>query len=425
MRRRSLLASASAAALLLGATACGVKAETSTNSSAQASASALSGEITFQSWSLKGDKFSPYFEKLVKDFESSHPGTKINWIDQPGEGYEQKVLQQANSSSLPDVVNLPPEFAYQLAKAQRLLDLKSVDPKLEETYVTGGLKAYSFDGVEGVYGYPWYLGTDMNYFNTKALAQAGVAEPKSWDEMVAAAKTMATKTNGRMPLISTMPALQDFSSAGAPIMKDGKFAFNSPEATAVLQQYVELYQAKAMPAEVLKDNYLGNSALYKQGKVGWATGTASMITDLKKEAPGLVPDTKVTARFGTPPLFVQGISVAKESKSPQLALAFAQHVVDNTNQVEFVKLAQGFMPGTKEATANPEQFTGAIDDKLMVEAVKIAASQMDKAEMPQPPQFSNDMKTYLGQQMALALRGDITAQQALDKSVDYCNKKLA
>ena len=79
-------------------------------------------EITFQTWSLKNDRFTPYFEKLVADFEKDNPGTKVNWIDQPGDGYEDKILQQADSGELPDVINLPPEFAYKLAQVDLLVD---------------------------------------------------------------------------------------------------------------------------------------------------------------------------------------------------------------------------------------------------------------------------------------------------------------
>lgn len=48
----------------------------------------------------------------------------------------------------------------------------------------------------------------------------------------------------------------------------------------------------------------------------------------------------MTTRIGVPPLFVQGICVSADSKNPNLALAFAQYVTNNANQVDFVKLAQ-------------------------------------------------------------------------------------
>src|SRR6476469_2869262 len=114
MRRRSsrlgVLAAAVALATLAG---CGVGGGSTGDSQKQVDPNAaIKGTITFQTWSLKGDKFSPYFTALVAAFQAKHPGTTINWIDQPGDGYPEKVTSQVTSNSLPDVVNLPPEIAY-------------------------------------------------------------------------------------------------------------------------------------------------------------------------------------------------------------------------------------------------------------------------------------------------------------------------
>lgn len=308
------------------------------------------------------------------------------------------------------------------------MDLKTADSAAIATYTPGGIKAYTYEGMDGVYGYPWYLGTDLNWWNTKAFKDYGLDPnklPASQDELFAAAATMAKNSGGKMPLISAAPGLDAFTSAGVPVFENGKFTFNSAGAVAILQKYVDLYKQKALPSEVLQSNYLGNSKLYMQGKVAWTTGTGSFFVDLKKTAPTIAPVTKPTARYGTPPLFVQGISVAADSKNPNLAVNFAQYITNNTNQVEFVKLAQGFMPGTVEANANPSSFTSAITDKDMAAAVALAATQMPKAQMLTPIQFTSDMSTYTAQQIALAMRGDVTAQAALDKAVQYCNSKLS
>ena len=94
----------------------------------------VTGTVKFQSWSLKNEKFTPYFEELFAAFEEENPGVKVEWLDQPGDGYQDKVLSQANSGSLPDVVNLPPDIAFPLAKAGVLLDVAAADPSLAATW---------------------------------------------------------------------------------------------------------------------------------------------------------------------------------------------------------------------------------------------------------------------------------------------------
>lgn len=433
---RRALAFAGAATLTLTLTACGTDSKSDNSgktdpgqTTAEGTAGSLSGEITFQTWSLKNEKFSPYFEKLIADFEAANPGTKINWVDQPGDGYEEKILQQAGSGQLPDVVNLPPGFAYLLAEPEidMLVDLKQADPAAIEHYLPSGIAAYEFEGLEGSFGYPWYLATDLNWWNTEAFTKAGLPTdkfPTSPEEFYATAREIAQKTDGSMPLVSAMPNLADFASAGVEIMKDGKFVFNDPKAAAIVDEYAKLFKEGAIPAEVLNSDYQGNAALFKQNKTAWTTATPGFPTQLKDDAPTLLDKIKMTPRFGISPLFVQGISVSKNSANPELALAFAQFVTNNDNQVEFVKLAQGFFPGTVEGTNNPESFTSAITDPLQAEALKLAAPYMDKAMIPEPVQWSNDMAIHMSQQISLAIKGDITGQQALDDAVKYANDNL-
>lgn len=396
-------------------------------SDAMAKDGKMAGEITFQTWSLKNDRFTPYFENLVEEFESQHPDVKVKWIDQPGDGYEDKVLQQANANELPDVINLPPEFAYKLAQVDQLVNFDKAKDTDLDLYVDGATEAYKFPNIEGHYGLPWYLGTDLNWFNLDLLKQGGVDTeklPTTLDELFDMAVEVAKNTNGQVKLISEVPRTGTLSAAGVKIIEDGKFVFNSPEAVKVLERYKRAYEAGAMPPEALNADYLGNSVLYKQGKVAWTSASAGLASELEKEAPTLLDKTKTTPRIGHAPLFIQGISVSANSKAPAAALEFAKFVTNNTNQVEFLKIAQGFFPGTKEGNENPDAFTSVIKNELQKEATEAAAAAMDNAEVEYPIQFTYDMDTYLKQQMALAVKGELGIQEALDKAVDYANKNM-
>lgn len=378
----------------------------------------VEGEISFQTWSLKNEKFSPYFEDLVARFEKENPGVKVKWMDQPAEKYDDKLLAQANSETLPDVVNVPPNFAYLLAKNGLLLDLAKADDKLKDVYVEGGVKAYEMPGIDGSYGYPWYLGTDMSWWNIGRLGELGVSEdslPTTFDELYDLAME-ATKHEGMPPVVSTMPEIIATTDA------DGKFSFSTDENIALVEKYAELYKAKAIPAEVLSGDYKG---LYTKEKVLWVTGTSSFTTELKTDNPGLIEKTVVTKRMGEPPLFVQGIAVSAKSKAPAAALAFAKFATNTENQIEFVKLAQGFLPGTKEAAADPSKFAEKSDIELQNKAVKLASESMKTAVDHTHVMWTDDMKTNMNQQLALAMRGDITAKEALDASAKYANDQLS
>lgn len=385
----------------------------------------LSGTIQFQTWSLKNEKFTPYFEDLIAEFEEEHPKVTVDWIDQPGDGYQDKILSQANSDTLPDVLNLPPDIAFPLVQAGKLLDLAAADPELEAEYNAGGWAAYSgFTGVEGTYGLPWYLGSDLSWWNLEKLAPYGVTKddlPTETTEWLELAKTVAGESDGAVQLVSSMPGLDTFVSAGIDIMDDdGTFVFDTPEAVDIVQQYADAYAAGAMPAEALTGSYAGNAEMYLQGKVAYTTGGSGFAGDLRTKAPTLLEQTTATARPGIPPLFVQGVNVSADTENPEAALAFAEFITNEENQVEFVKLAVGFAPGTAEGA---EEVVSSVEgdlDPAQAEAMTVMFDALDTAEAT-PFQWTGAMTDYLNQQMALAIRGDLGAEEALAKIVEYAN----
>lgn len=390
----------------------------------------IEGEISFQTWSLKNDKFTPYFESVIDAFEEENPDATVNWIDQPADGYEDKILQQAESGELPDVINLPPEYAYSLASAGQLLDLEGASEALDD-YVSGGVDAYTYDGLEGSFGFPWYLGTELNYWNTALLAQGGVAEaPASFEETLDAAEKLAAAGIQTMSDVPSPKSLQIMVSDGGgtlDIFKDGEFVFNTPEAEAIIERYAELYEAGAISPEALQNAGTANSNInnFNKGTVAWATAGPNYIDkDLAVNAPNLLPDVDVTNGFGNPPLFVQGISVSGNSKNVATALAFAEFLTNTDNQIEFVKLAAGFFPGTIAANEDVSVFAEVAQNPMQETANELAATQMGDAQMLGAPQFTEAMETYAKQQIALAVKGEISAEEALDKSVEYAEQNL-
>lgn len=426
MRIRTTLATGLAAVTALALAGCtGGAAPAPGDGGAVDTKGELSGEIQFQTWSLKNEKFTPYFEALIKDFEKEHPKVKVEWLDQPGDGYQDKILSQANSNTLPDVLNLPPDIAFPLVKAGKLLDLDEADPELEDKYNEGGWDAYSnFTGVDGTYGLPWYLGSDESWWNMKQLGEVGVKEadlPTSTDAWLELAKKVAADSNGKVKLVSSMPGLDTFVSADIDIMDDdGTFIFNTPEAVEIVQQYADAYKAGAMPPESLTGSYGGNAEMYLQEKVAYSTGGSGFAGDLRTKAPSLLETTVATPRPGIPPLFVQGVNVAADSDNKAAALAFAEFVTNQKNQVEFVKIAVGFAPGTAEGA---DEVVSAVEgdlDPAQAKAMKVMFDAIPNAEAT-PFQWTGGMTDYLNQQMALAIRGDAPAKETLDKIVKYAN----
>ncbi|MFI6600162.1 ABC transporter substrate-binding protein [Nonomuraea sp. NPDC050536] len=390
----------------------------------------LKGTITFQTWSLKNDKFTPYFDKLIADFQAQHPGTTINWIDQPGDGYQTKLNAQVAGNTLPDVVNLPMDLAYPLAKTGNLLDLSANVPTLESDWVKSVVDAYKYTDVNGgksAFGFPWYTGTDVLYWNKEMLQKDGLDPqnlPKNREDLLAAAKVMHDKSGGKDFLLSSFPGASDITSTGTSWMTpDGKkFAFNTPQAAALLDKYRQAFKDGLFPPGILTSDYQGNAELFKKRVVAMTTSGGDAITNINKDTPSLKDKVVPSENFLTPPLYTQGLSISAKSKNLPLALAFAKFATNNDNQIAFVKLAPGFLPGTAAAANDPVYSKS--DGTPQGDASVFAFHALQQAKLATPPQWSPEMNDYLKQQITLAMTGKQTSQQALDKGVDKANSML-
>lgn len=404
---------------------CGLGDNSGTAADGAAITGEVKGKVSIQTWALK-PKFTSYMDGVIAAFEKKYPGTEVEWLDQPGDGYSDKVLSQAAGGSLPDVVNLPPDFALPLAKQNMLLDVAAADPKLTEDYVKGGVDAYRFAGRSGAYGYPWYLNTDVNYWNSELLTRYGLDPkkvPTSLDELIAQARTVKEKSGGAAYLMSRKPGLGDLANAGVKIMADdgSSFTFNTPEAAAVLDKYVAAFKEGLLPKDVLTETYAGNAKLFNAGTVAWTTGGANYITSLATDNPTLAPKVVPSAAMGTPPLYVQGLSVAKGSKNAATAVALARWVTDAENQAAFAHLTSIF-PSTRASAG--DAFFSKGDGSNAGDAKVIAFNSLAKAQMLQPVQVNDAMSTVVNQQIALAISGKAGSKQALDTAVERCNQLL-
>lgn len=142
---KKAVALGSAIALVGGLAACG-------SSSGDGTA-----ELKFQTWNLKNEKFTDYFEGLIDQFEKENPGITIKWVDQPADNYEDKLSTDAAAGELPDVVDMGPEPAYTLASAGILLNLADAVPEAEDDFLPAAWDAATLKGTdleEGTYGFP-------------------------------------------------------------------------------------------------------------------------------------------------------------------------------------------------------------------------------------------------------------------------------
>ncbi|MFJ9848692.1 extracellular solute-binding protein [Streptomyces sp. NPDC101150] len=388
----------------------------------------VEGQVTFQTWNLKAN-FKDYFEGVIADFEEKYPDARVKWIDQPAEGYAEKLSADAAGGTLPDVVNVSPDLAYPLAKAGLALDLQKAAGKYRGEYLDGAWRSQEMPGMPGVYAFPWYLNTGPMFYNKELFRRAGLdpeAPPKTYGELFRDAVSMAKKSGRKTAMLAGTPAIEDFGRYGVRLMNahGTEFTFNEPKGVELLKHYKELYAAGALDSQALTANAESAGRKFQQESVAMNPGGALDLQKFKKEAPSLyrhIGITDTVNNTGKANMYVQGLMVNAQSRVKPAAVAFAHFVTDKTNQMAFAKKVTIF-PSTKGSLDDP-YFTK--EDGTDATRVRVAsAASLKTAVNYTPVLLSDQMKTVLRNAVARAVRGKQSPQAALDGAVAECNRLL-
>ncbi len=152
--------------------------------SGSGSASSGGGSKTLTIEDYYAANYDPIYQQCAKTVGAQ---VKINHV--AGAGLISKVLQQASSRTLPDVLMLDNPDVQQIAASGALSDLG--DYGLDANDDVPGVKgANTYEGK--LYGLQPVTNSIALYYNKKLLADAGVQPPKTWDEFKAAAKKLTS-----------------------------------------------------------------------------------------------------------------------------------------------------------------------------------------------------------------------------------------
>ncbi|WP_409467983.1 ABC transporter substrate-binding protein [Streptomyces sp. HC307] len=422
---RRTFAAAAVAVVLVPLSACGSGGDD--GGSADASGK-VEGNITFQTWNLRAN-FKDYFEGLVADFEKKYPGTEVKWVDQPAEGYADKISADAAGGTLPDVVNVSPDLVAPLAKAGLALDLDKAAPQYRKEYLEGAWASHEIPGMTGTYAFPWYLNTGPLFYNKSLFKKAGLdpdQPPKTYDEVFSAALQIAQKTDGEVATLANVPTIEDFGRYGVQLMnKEGSgFTFNDAKGVELLTKYKELYDAKALDPQALTATPESSGKKFLTEAVAMNPGSALDLGNFKKQAPNLYKNIGITDQItstGHVNMYVMGVMVNAQTKQKPAAVAFAHYVTDAAHQMSFAKQVAIF-PSTAGSLDDP-YFTK--EDGTDETRVRVAAAKsLKNAVNYTPVLFSEQMKVELRNAVARALQGKESPEEALDNAVKACDRLL-
>jgi putative chitobiose transport system substrate-binding protein len=369
-------------------------------------------------------KFNDYFKDAIAKFETANPGIKVHWVDVPWGAMQGKIQAAMGAKTAPDVVNLNPDFAVQLAAKNAWLDLSPVLTKGEnKEYLPSIWQAGTLDGK--AFSFPWYLTTNVTIYNQELLTKAGITKPPTtYQELAQAAKQIKEKT-GKYALFTTFvpedsnDVLESMVQMGVQLVdKQGKAAFNTPAGKAAFQYWVDLYKQGLLPKEASTQGHQQGIQLYQAGETAMLSAGAPFIDTIAKNAPQIAKVSavapQITGQNGKKGVAVMNLVIPRTTKMPDAAVKFALFITNASNQLAFAQASDTLPSNIKAVADYKTKLTSNNDRSPLAQGKLISAEQLSQSEILVPPLKNlNVLKKAIYENLQAATIGEKTVDRAV------------
>jgi len=378
-------------------------------------------------------QFTDYFNDLIARFEADHPDITVRWVDVPWADMQSKILTAVSAGTAPDVVNLNPDFASQLAGKNAWLTLDERIPEaVKQRYLPKIWQASTLQG--NSFGIPWYLTARVTLYNQDLFRQAGLEKaPETYEELATVAKQIKENTGKYAFFISFVPddaadVLQSFVQMGVPLVDEsGQAAFDTPAGRAVFQYWTDLYQQELLPREVLTQGHRRAVELYQAGETAILAAGAEFLSTIEKNAPSIAAATasapQITGKTGKKNVAVMNLIIPRATEVPEAALEFALFVTNDANQLAFAKAAN-VLPSTVNALQDA-YFTEVPADASPVDLARsVSAAQMADAEVLIPAMEDvKELQRIIYDNLQAAMLGQKSVAEAVSEAASQWNAR--
>ncbi len=383
-------------------------------------------EIGFWTFYLS-PTFDPFIKDTIARFEQAYPGVKVNWEDHQAT-FQDDLKGAFAAGNAPDVINLSVSEGWvsDYATQGLLLPLDDKVPQnVKDMYFPGLWKEQLVDGVN--YQFPWYQGINVDLVNTQLYTDTANF-PKTVDALPAFCKTIKEKTKTLCDIrltVNDLLAQMVYEGGVKVISDDGKtFTFDSLDGVAWLQMYVDMVKAGTVDKTVLvTDQDRTGLDLFTSGKAAFYATGPNLIRDVRANNPGLYGYLAVVpAPVGKSGVIGKGlmsISVKKDTKFPNAAIALAQFFTNPKSMLEFSKIVSIY-PSTPASYDDP--FFSAKPVAIEDSAKPFAKDAISKyADIVPTIPHKADVNQIVLDAVQQALFNNVPAQQALSDAVAKAN----
>jgi multiple sugar transport system substrate-binding protein len=330
-----------------------------------------------------------FWSRIKKEFEAAYPGSKLNLIPVGGTDFDEQkkaALLLRSPSTAPDVVSMETPNTGALAQSGYLLPLNkytNADKSFWPDTAKSIKQMSTFNG--NVYSINSGNNVSMMYYNKAMLRKAGIPlpwKPKTWNDIITAAKKVKAANPGVIPLwlhagasigpfvglVQTSGNLIDGSTT--PMMLDPKthkWVVDSPGLRATLGFYKTVYgeglgppsgdlfgpTAAIQPPDLMRKHKLAIVLGSNWYPGQWVFKFADPWPTARTEV-GVAPVPTQNGQAGGKVTTIAGWSwgIAKASKHPDLAWDLIEIMQKPKNMIDHANWA-GFVPPSTKVAASP------------------------------------------------------------------------
>jgi putative chitobiose transport system substrate-binding protein len=310
---------------------------------------------------------SPTFDEFIKStitrFNEAYPEVTVNWEDHQAT-FQDDLRNAFAAGNAPDVINLSISEGWVTDYATQglLMPLDDVPQDVKDVYFPNLWDQQLVDGKH--YQFPWYQGIIVNLVNTQLLTEAGLTVedfPEKIEELPAFCQTIKDKTGTLCDIrlaVNDLLAQMTYEGGVDVISEDGTaFTFDSPEAAAWLQMYVDMVKAGTVDKTVLvTDQDRVGLDLFTSGKAAFYNTGPNLIREVRANNPALYGYLDVVpAPVGKSGIVGKGLmalSVKADTQYPNASLALAQFFSNPQSMLEFSKIV-AIYPSTPASYDDP------------------------------------------------------------------------
>lgn len=372
---------------------------------------------------------------LLEGFKAEYPNITVNLVITTWDTMQDQIRMGLMSSNPPDLIteleSRVPAYAEQGLLENLDAYVSSSTEITKDDIVTSALEINSYDG--SLYGIPFrHDGTGI-YYN-KALFQAAGLDPEAfpttWDELMAASKTLTVDTNndgtpdqygtawpfGNQSNAVTRFVLQLYTRGGNILSEDGKTCtLDSEAAIEAMTTLVDtmVTEKVASPSSMEIDNTQLRE-LFVNGKIAWMIDGAYDIPTIQEEAPDLDFGTAVLAGvdgMGTTTANGFSMIIPSGSANKDAAWILAEYMARDENMAQLTNT----FPARKSAM-ELEKFSAPL--------LQPFARQLDQGKSE--PAYTNwaEMETIIYTYLQKAVLNEMTPEEAMTNITAEINATL-